>query len=272
MSNIAWSPEEETEVADLLRELDVHQVEIAPTKVFPDPTEVSGAALDGYIDFWRDRNVSIVAFQSMLFGRPDLQVFDSGDLRRETFQRLASFVNLAGRMGVRALVFGSPKNRVVPGSMSSHQAMDIAVPFFRDLGRVAEDAGTIFCIEPNPAVYGCNFVNTAAEGFALVSMVDTPGFRLHLDAAGMTLAGDNLTDAISSSASMLTHFHVSAPQLGELEEQVVDHSLAAAALTDTGYTGTLSIEMRSGAPGEASRRVRDAVALARRHYPVAQIA
>jgi D-psicose/D-tagatose/L-ribulose 3-epimerase len=268
VSNIAWPMDEEAAVARVLTELGVSQVEIAPTKVFDDPTAVSDDAIASYRAFWRDHGIEIAAFQSMLFGRQDLQIFDSAALRKQTLDRLAQFVVLAGRMGARVLVFGSPKNRIVPEGVSMDVAMDVVVPFFRELGSIAEDNNTAFCIEPNPAVYACNFVTTSTEGRELVSRVDSPGFGLHLDAAGMTLAGENVASAITASASMLRHFHVSAPELGELERDVVDHAAAAAALRDIGYSGTVSIEMRPGQPGAAPEYVRRAVDLARSFYSV----
>jgi D-psicose/D-tagatose/L-ribulose 3-epimerase len=267
VSNIAWSAEEEPAVAARLTLLGVRAVEIAPTKVFADPLDVSNRHLNAYLAFWADHGARVVAFQSMLFGRSDLTLFEDAATRKATHDHLARFLELAGRMGAEVLVFGSPKNRQVPDGMGIEEALAIATDFFAGLGEIAVQHGTCLCIEPNPPAYGCTFVTTAAEGRELVAAVGHPGFGLHLDAAGMTMAGDDIAAAITAAPGP-SHFHISAPQLGGIEDEVVDHAAAACALASIGYERHISIEMRPGEPGEGPARVEMAVALARRHYGV----
>lgn len=265
VSNIAWEADEEPAVAVELGRLGIRAVEIAPTKVFADPLDVSDADVAAYQGFWADHGAGVVAFQSMLFGHPELTVFDDAETRAATWAHLVRFLDLAQRLGAGVLVFGSPRNRKVPASMTTGEAVDIAVAFFGGLGREAAERGVRLCIEPNPPAYDCNFVTTAAEGAALVAAVGSPGFGLHLDAGGMTLAGDDVHAAITAAPG-LQHFHVSAPQLGEPEENVVDHASAARALEEVGYSHHVSIEMRSVPGGGTVARVRRAVELARRNY------
>ena len=266
ISNIAWASEEEALVADALQGLAVQYVEIAPTKVFPDPMATSTTERQRYLQFWADRGISVVAFQSLLYGRPDLSIFGDVAMRAKTIEVLSRFIELAGMLGAQRLVFGSPKNRIVPETMSATEANALAVDTFSTLGVVAANSGTCFCIEPNPRAYGCNFVTTASEGLDLVRQVAHPGFRLHLDAAGMTLAGDTVGDAVRAAGAELRHFHASAPHLGQLEDAEVDHASAAGALRGIGYDGYVSIEMRPGELGSAVLKVTDAVTLARKYY------
>ena len=266
VSNIAWASDEEEEVADTLRREQVQHIEIAPTKIFNDPTATTLAKRQRYERFWADRGISIVAFQSLLFGRPDLEIFGDVSVRKETLDVLSRFIELAGQLGVQRLVFGSPKNRIVPDAMSRDEAFSVAVKFFAELGQVAVDHDTCFCIEPNPPAYGCNFVTSANDGLALVTAVGHAGFGLHLDAAGMTLAGDSLSNAIKTAGPDLKHFHASAPYLAQLEEELVDHASAARALRTIRYDGYVSIEMRAGVSGPAAAKVAAAVALVRRSY------
>ncbi|TFB74351.1 sugar phosphate isomerase/epimerase [Cryobacterium glaciale] len=266
VSNIAWDMDEESTVANSLQSLNVRYVEIAPTKVFANPTSTSAIERSDYLHFWRNHGISIVAFQSMLFGRPDLQLFESESIRSEMRETLSRFIELAGALGVGKLVFGSPKNRVIPPAMDPRTAHDIAAAFFARLAQTAVDNDTCFCIEPNPEDYGCNFVTTAAQGLTLVKAVGHPGFRLHLDAAGMALAGDAPAESIKSAGELLAHFHASAPYLGPLEATQVNHRQAALGLREIGYAGNISIEMRPGNPGTAISAIGSAVALTREFY------
>lgn len=266
ISNIAWEPTQERDVGAALAELGVRHVEIAPTKSFADPTNVSDAEIAEYQALWADYGIDVVAFQSMFFSRPDLTLFDEPEARAAATAHMAAFFQLAGRMNVGVLVFGSPKNRVVPDGMTYASSTAIAVELFSEWADLAEAEGTAICIEPNPVDYGANFVTTARSGRELVKQVGRAGFGLHLDAAGMTMAHDDVPSEIGASASILRHFHVSAPQLGEISEDSVDHRAAAAALRAIAYEGFISIEMRPGRSDENVERARSAVRLVQRIY------
>lgn len=264
VSNIGWTNEEEIKAAVLLQELGITSVEIAPTKQWEDLSHVPSTGLGAYIDFWRSYDIQIVAFQSMLFTRPDLKLFESEENRNETLAYLKSSIDLAAAMGVRRMVFGSPKNRQ-RGSLSLERAEAIAFEFFSALGAYADSRGVIFCIEPNATQYACDFITTADEGAALVRKVASPGFGLHLDMGCMTLAGDEISESILSSADILKHFHISSPMLEAVNDSAgVDHAAASRALKDGGYEGYVSIEMKPAVNN--LDRVEQAVRLAQNRY------
>ncbi len=266
VSNIAWTNEEEPAVAELLRSLGVRYVEIAPTKKWDDPTQAAAEDIKACKAFWQSYGIEIVAFQSMLFNRPDLKLFDRDDNRQATLGYLKKFIGVAGLFDARVMVFGSPKNRQ-RGDLTLEQAEQIAVSFFDELGTVAQAASTVFCVEPNAPQYACDFVTTAKEGIALVQAVGNPGFGLHLDIACMTLAGDDVVESIKAAAPYLRHFHISSPMLEQVEaRQDVAHEQAAQALRDIGYDQYVSIEMRPAATGENLARVETAVRFAQGIY------
>ncbi len=266
VSNIAWLNEEEAEVAERLMELGVRYIEIAPTKIWQDPTKASAADIGKYIKFWKNYDIEIVAFQSMLFTRPDLKIFESEQNRQETLKYLQDFIGLAADMGAKRMVFGSPKNRQIH-LLSIDDATKIAVEFFQEIGNTAAEKGVSFCIEPNPVQYGCDFITDAASGLELVRSLSNPGFGLHLDIAGMTLAGDDIAGSINNSRNLLKHFHISSPYLEQVDElSDVNHVAAAKALKSVGYEGFVSIEMKPGQIGANLGRVDRAVRFALKTY------
>jgi sugar phosphate isomerase/epimerase len=125
-----------------------------------------------------------------------------------------------------------------------------------------------FCIEPNAAAYGCDFVRDTSEGIGLVAAVDDPGFRLHLDGGVMTMNGEAIEDALAAALPHLTHLHISEPNLAPVGAGGTDHRRIAAALRTLGYQGWTSIEMRAAAPpGESNLPgVRTALELALATY------
>jgi D-psicose/D-tagatose/L-ribulose 3-epimerase len=266
ISNIGWTNEEEEDVANLLQKMEVKYVEIAPTKLWQDPTNATPKAINDYLKFWEKRGIKIVAFQSMLFARPDLKLFESEENRNQTLLYLQEFIRLAGRMKTTRMVFGSPKNRQ-KATLDDKAAMLIAKDFFNKLGDVAKENEVCFCIEPNPTDYDCDFITSARQGIDLVKSVGNDGFGLHLDIAGMTLARDDVQSSIYSAKSNLKHFHISSPYLEQVEDRAdVHHREAAQALKKIDYSGYVSIEMRPGEVGENVRRVEKAVRFAQRVY------
>jgi sugar phosphate isomerase/epimerase len=249
VSNIAWRDEEEPAVAELMRERGVSGVEIAPGKIAPGraPLELSDDDVRRYRDGWNERGVEVVAMQALLFGQPDLAVFGDAGARAELVAYLRRIVAIGGLVGARALVFGSPKNRRVDG-LAADEVKERSRAVFRELGAVAVDHGTCLCIEPNPPEYGCDWVTSAAQAQAVVLDVDHPGFGLHLDAAALTMAGED-GDAVRCARGLVRHFHASEPQLAPVASGgAVAHADFAQALAEIGYPRWVSIEMRQAAP------------------------
>lgn len=245
ISNIAWDKAEDVEVAAILNQFNIAGVELAPTKIWAAPDSADDTSISDYRAFWHKQSIEIVAFQALLFGKPELCIFTSKESREKTFDYLCAIIRLAGKLGAKALVFGSPKNRVM-GEMPKTQALDIATDFFSRLGEVAIQNNTRFCIEPNPEVYGCDFIRTAVEGVELVKLANHPGFRLHLDAGAMTINGEAYERVIESCIDWTAHFHISEPNLALIGQQGTPHRRIAQALQQSNYQGWVSIEMRGG--------------------------
>lgn len=266
VSNIGWTNSEEPVIAESLRSLGIKHVEIAPTKLWDDPTTTTVDDARKYVDWWAKYDIRVSAFQSMLFARPDLTIFESDENRKETFEYMSRFIALAGVMGAKKLVFGSPKNRQI-GNMTIDEANTIARGFFGGLGDIAEKNGVVLCLEPNAPQYNCDFITTTNEGGELVRSINSQGFKLHLDTACMALAGDDFTESIRASKDILEHFHISSPMLGQVEARDdVAHEEAALALKDIGYNKIISIEMRPGDEGANVERITKAVEFAQSVY------
>lgn len=230
-------------IARLANEIGIDGIEVAPTMVWPRPLETTEDEARRYRAFWNDRGLPLVAMQALLFGRPDLSIFEGQQKRAETLDYLEGVMRLASWLGVPILVFGSPKNRRV-GALRRDEADLLAEEFFRDAGARAARWNVTLCIEPNPPQYDCDFVTTSDEGRSLVERTSRVGFGLHLDSAAMTLSGEDIEAAVARHARIISHFHVSEPYLGPIARGVVRHDLVSAALREASYQGYCSVEMR----------------------------
>jgi len=244
ISNIAWDMSEQDAIKRLMLERNVRGVEIAPTKVWNDPRTVSAEEMRSYRRYWEDSGIDIIALQSLLFGHPEMTIFDGAEQREKTKEYLRRMIDIAAELGAKVLVFGSPKNRSA-GYRNNEDSWRIAVKFFRNLGEYAHSKGVFFCIEPNPRKYDCTFVCDTDEALKLVQAVNDPGFRLHLDEAILTLNGEAIDRSIASGKNYLCHFHISQPQLLPVGRGDVDHQTFARVLKELDYDRWTSVEMRA---------------------------
>ena len=240
-SNIAWPADADDKAGDSLSLHGGSGVELAPMKSWADPLTATQADAEAVRDAWRRRGFDVVAFQALLFGRPDLVLFGDPDARNALADHTIRLCRLAGWVGAKTLVFGSPKNRL-RGPRPVAEVWPIAVDFFRRVGDAAAKLGVAVGIEANPAEYGGDFVTHVHEAAALVRDVNSPGFGLHLDAGGMAMTGETVS-AVGDVRPV--HFHISEPQLAPIGSTPgVPHTENAAGLKAIGYDGWYSVEMR----------------------------
>jgi sugar phosphate isomerase/epimerase len=259
ISHIAWKAEDEEAVADWLAEAGVEGIELAPARVHPRPLEATPAKIDAYRWFWERRGIRIVAMQALLFEHPEWRIFQSSDDERAARSYLAGIIRMAGDLGAGALVFGSPKNRLIDADFDRRRAVD----FFRHAGDFAMAFDTCFCIEPNPARYGANFVTTVAEAVELVRDVNHRGFGIHLDGGGMTINGEDPATVMALAKPWWRHLHLSEPDLVALGTGGTDLAKLTAAARQSRYEGWHSIEMKPAPDRPAGEHVRAAIELAR---------
>jgi D-psicose/D-tagatose/L-ribulose 3-epimerase len=264
ISNIAWETRDDRAVAELLHRYGVGGVEIAPTKWRERPLEASSADVAAYRRYWGDLGLQIVSLQSLLFGRPDLQLFGDARVREATRDYLRRLIAIGGALGAHTLVFGSPKNRR-RGAMPANDAMRIACDFLLELAGDARSCGVTFCVEANPPAYDCDFITTTPDAVALCEMVGEDSVRINADLGGMTIAREDPARTIGAAGPFIGHVHASEPNLAELGAEA-DHDAAGAALAAIGYAGWVSIEMRAAGGGEALAAIQRAVVRAQRAY------
>lgn len=132
ISNIAWDTEENESIVEILNRLNVGGIEIAPTKLWNRPVEVEQTAIVQEKQKWTSKHIDLVAMQSLLFGQSNMNLFGQEDSRNAMLDYLKEIIRLAGYLGTKSLVFGSPKNRIAD-ELSKSEQMNIAIPFLGSL-------------------------------------------------------------------------------------------------------------------------------------------
>jgi D-psicose/D-tagatose/L-ribulose 3-epimerase len=258
ISNIAWSIEENKSVCDILNEYGISHLEIAPSIFFNTPASTSLTDILKVKQEWNKRGFHFYAMQSLLFGQPQLAIFQTSQLKKDTFDYLCDIITLAHHLDVKRLVFGSPKNRIV-GDLAKETALKIAVIFFKEIAKFAEGKEVIFCLEPNARGYGCDFINDTMEAVELIRMVNSPSFQLNMDTSTLIMNKENINDSIKFASSHIAHVHLSAPYLEPVARHTMNHSEISKILKEINYTGGVSIEMRRAEDGQTENTIRESI-------------
>ena len=244
ISNIAWLQQEDENIYSLMKKYGFHGLEIAPNRiserVFDEPQET----IESFKQSVEKHNISLVAMQSLLYRRQDLLLFGDDSSRKNLLLQLEKCMVLAEHLGIKALIFGSPKNRCTNG-LKQEVAEKIAIDFFQEAGDKAQKHNTILCMEPNPKEYSTDFINTTLEGWEFVKKVNHPGFCLHIDTGTILINKEPWEKILPETLKWIGHFHVSAPFLA-LPGDPEFHRSMAQLLRKHDYSGWISIEMKQG--------------------------
>lgn len=245
VSNIAWDRYDDPAVFVLLHKYGFTGIEIAPGKVWGGVANATPTKVADYRRQMAAEGLETPAMQAILFGHPDLQVFDASthDAFREHMKRLGA---IAEGVGAKVLVFGAPKNRRRFG-LSFHDADALAADFFRSVAPIMVDHGCELGLEANPVDYQCDFLTNTADLANFVRAVDAPGICMHFDSGATLMNRENLAESINAYP-VFKHYHVSEPMLAPVGTGTVDMEAGFKALQSIGYTGWKSIEMKMQEP------------------------
>ena len=236
-SNIGWRAEADGAVYARMQSLGFTGLEIAPTRLFPEaPYDRAHEAAAYFADLYERYGLRPCSMQSIWYGRVE-RVFGTPDERRTLLEYTRRAIDWAAAIGCPSLVFGCPRNRALPGGADP----ELGVAFFRELGEHAAARGTALAMEANPPVYHTNYVNTTAQAIDLVRAVDSVGFRLNLD-LGACVGEDTPLALLREHASLIRHVHLSELGLPPVPERPY-HRQVADLLTESGYTGYVSLEI-----------------------------
>lgn len=253
VSNIAWNHDERLAAYAVLQAAGVSGLEIAPGLFFcgqDDCFAPSDQAVRQAMAELDAAGLTLTSMQSLLFGVQGAALFGLPDERARFDQAMRRAITLAGRLGIANLVFGAPRQRIIPQRMSLAEATDLALAQFRQLGEVALASGTAISIEANPAAYGTNFLNRTVEAQAFVDALNHAGITLILDTGTVAMNGETVD--VTALVPTLGHVHLSEPNLSPAPADVARTAEILKALADAAYRGAVSIEMKRDDTGLAA--------------------
>lgn len=268
ISNLAWPDAQFDEAISLVQRAGFTGVEVAPTKIAPwDDIDTDG--MRAYRDKLAAANLRPSSLQAIFFGKPQAQLLGDAEAFAAMKEHVALIGTIAEALGAGIAVFGAPRNRN-RGEMTRDDAVSLAAERLAQLGTIAERHGLILAMEPVPANYGSDFLTSWRDVFDLVTSLDHPAVRLHLDTGCVALAGDDIAEAIRLGSPVLAHFHAAQPQIGSFDDPLPQHAIAGRELAGIRYDKWVSIEMLE--QPDWRHAVMRAAEVVKAHYPLERLA
>ena len=147
------------------------------------------------------------------------------------------------------MVFGSPKQRDLLPEVAYADAIAYATEVFESITTSLDEHGIDFCLEPL-APSETNFLNTCEQAEAVISRVNHPRFKLHMDVkAQSSETSASVPELIRKYAQGAGHFHAQDVNLRGPGMGDVDFAPILQALVDSGYDRWVSVEVFDFTPG-----------------------
>ena len=186
--------------------------------------------------------IDIVSMHSLLYNIKE-NIFANSVYRRFLFDYLTTGMDFANAIKCPNLVFGCPRNRNIPKAMNDKKSEEIACGFFSKLASEAEKRNICICIEPIPASFGTNFINTTESAFEFARKINNPFFKVNVDLGTVLSNGENIEDIITDeNIGLVNHIHISEPKLAPIRKRDI-HQKLAELLRKYNYEKCVSVEM-----------------------------
>lgn len=238
ISNIAWDPKINTEVYQLLNKYKYNGIEIAPTIWFPEmPYDNIKNAKIVSDDLKQTFGLDVFSMQSICYGKNE-NIFGTEKEFNELLNYVKKAIDFAFSINCPNIVFGCPKNRII----GTEDQVQKAYKFFNNLGTYASKKNIIISIEPNPTIYGTNFLNTTEQVIDFIKILNHPNIKLNVD-LGTIIYNHESLEILKLNKDLIGHVHLSEPNLEFLIINKLYEDLIAL-VNEVKYTKCISIEMK----------------------------
>jgi sugar phosphate isomerase/epimerase len=147
----------------------------------------------------------------------------------------------AAQLGVKVIVFGSPKSKNVPEGYPMDKAWSQLVELLKTIDPLVRTRGITVVIEPLNKMES-NIINTAAEGLKLVKAIDRENIKLLIDYYHLVMEKEN-PEIILDAGSYIKHIHFANPTGRVYPIEAEDGYVRFMNLLKRiGYEGRMSVE------------------------------
>ena len=237
ISNIAWEAKDDETVYAYLKRKNFAGLEIAPTRLYIDPYNNRETAQIWATEIHNKYGLEISSMQSIWYGKQERIAASETD-KNILMDYTKQAILFAEALKCRNLVFGCPKNRIV----NNEKDNNIIADFLDNVGKYAYEHHTCFSLEPNPTIYGTNFLNTTSQAIELCKRLNNKGIRINYDFGTVIQNNEKINECLDN-LDLINHIHISEPYLEKIKVRP-EHKELIKGLQTAGFKGFISIEMK----------------------------
>ena len=216
VSSLAWRPDEDLSIAQMLQESNVSHIDLVPSKYFGWEDPQAEKKSQDLKRKWGDFGIKVRGIQSLLYNAGALNILKPSDwpALEAHFNRVFA---ISQALGAEKAVFGSPNNRR-KGTLPAVQANSLGATFFQKLALQASKYDCSIMLEANPSSYGCDYITTTHEAVDLVTTVDHPNLKAQLDLGTCLINSEVPSEIYNDSFRAFGYVHISAKNLAPVQE------------------------------------------------------
>ena len=215
ISNLAWNNKKFNKVLKLIKKYEFNGIEILPTKIWHKWSNIDRKKLLKLKKYLTQKNLKISSIQS-LFYNTDLMLEKDED-EQKIIKHFKNLIKISKLLGCKNLVFGSPSFRKRKHKSKKELELKL-INIFKKIKPNLEKSQVFVSIEPNPRIYGCNFINKLSDAYRVIKKVRSKNVRIQIDTGCMTLEKENFNQ-IEKYLRFANHIHLSEKNLSTLKEK-----------------------------------------------------
>ncbi len=240
ISNIAWKNSENTKIAKLLNKKNIKLLEFAPDILLTKDYAKKNLILTK--KFWRLNNIKLYSMQSILYEVDNAFLYGNEKERKKFFEEIKKKIDLAKTLGVKIIIFGSPKNRKT-FKKSKYILDKIGLNMFKKIALYTNKKKITFCLEANPKIYKAGYLNYTRDVISIVKKINSRYLKINLDLSTIISNKENIKKIIKENISIIAHAQISAPYLLNVLKYKKEIKELIELLKLNNYKKNISIEM-----------------------------
>ena len=214
ISNLSWNLNENYKVINIIKKLDIKNIEISANKIFNNNYTLKNIKKNQH--FWRKEKIKFYSMQSILFNTKNAYLFGNKTQQRIFFNEIKNKIYLCKKIGAKVIVFGSPSNKKIFLHRNLDNLNKIAYNSFKKISKICEKCGICFCIEANPKIYNCEYLNYTKDAIKLVKQINSNFFKLNLDLGTIIANDEPFKNIIQDHIKLIGHVQISVPYLKDI--------------------------------------------------------
>ena len=214
ISNLSWNIDENYKVINIIKNFNIRNIEISPNKVFNNSYTKKNIKKKQY--FWQKEKIKFYSIQSILFNKKNAYLFGNKIQQKIFFNEIKKKIFLCKKIGAKVIVFGSPSNKKIFFKNNLVDLNKIAYNTFKKISQICEKYRIFFCIEANPKIYNCEYLNYTKDAIKLVKNINSNFFKLNLDLGTIIANKESFKNIIQNHIRLIGHVQISVPYLKDI--------------------------------------------------------